>query len=341
MSEGRPIRLGIMGFGRIGRQVYELAAGRAEFEVVAIADIGKPEILHYLLESEVAAAQTFALQGKSLVSARSRTRLVQIDRPIEMPWDVFGVDIVIDATGRFRDRASMEAHLANGAPRVLLRTLPQDHIDRVLVPGVNDAAAQVGDRMISAGSPTTAALCLLLHSLAARFDIECGSMTSVHSYTSDQPLQDYAGSDFRLSRSAAKNIIPNSHEAARWLARVLPDFDGKVMSWALNVPVQDGCLLDVNLVMRDAAVTAEDINVAMRDAAARCPGIIAVAEDPIVSSDVIGSAYSLLFDARGTIKAGSHIIKTLAWYETRGHAARLLDVARTYATLERTGRAAS
>jgi glyceraldehyde 3-phosphate dehydrogenase len=194
--------------------------------------------------------------------------------------------------------------------------------------------------MLSAGSPTTAALCLLLHSLAARFDIECGSMTSVHSFTSDQPLQDYAGSDFRRSRSAASNIIPNSHEAALWLSRVLPGFDGNIMTWALNVPVQDGCLLDTTLVMRDPALGAEDINAVMRDAAARKPGLIAVAEDPIVSSDVIGNAHSLLFDAPGTLKAGTHIIKTLGWYETRGHAARLLDVARLYAALDSARRAA-
>jgi glyceraldehyde 3-phosphate dehydrogenase len=340
MSQSRPIRVGIMGFGQIGRQVFELAASSTDIEVVAIADIGKPEILHYLLVSEVKAPQQFELQGNFLVGGRSRARLMQIDRPAEMPWDVFGVDIVIDATGVFRDRASMEAHLANGASRVLLRSLPVDHIDRVVIPGVNVADAQPTDRMLSAGSPTTAALCLLLHSLGARFDIECGSMTSVHSYTSDQPLQDYAGSDFRRSRSAASNIIPNSHEAALWLPRVLPGFDGNIMTWALNVPVHDGCLLDTTLVMRDPAVGAEDINAAMRAAAASHPGLIAVAEDPIVSSDVIGNAHSLLFDAPGTLKAGTHIIKTLGWYETRGHAARLLDVARLYATLDSARRAA-
>jgi glyceraldehyde 3-phosphate dehydrogenase len=340
MSEGVPIRVGLMGFGRIGRQIFELAERSADFEIVAIADIGKPEILHYLLEAEVGSSRQFELQGNFLAGARCRARLMQVDRPVEMPWDIFGVDIVIDATGKFRDRASMEAHLANGAPRVLLRSLPQDGIDRLVIPGVNDATAQAGDRMISAGSPTTAALCLLLHSLAARFTIECGSMTSVHSYTSDQPLQDYAGSDFRRSRSAASNIIPNSHEAALWLPRVLPGFDRKFMTWALNVPVQVGSLLDVTLVMSDPAVAAEDINAAMRDAASRHPGVIGVAEDPIVSSDVIGSEHSLLFDARGTLKAGSHIIKTLGWYETRGHASRLLDVARLYAQLDRSGRSA-
>ncbi len=159
-------------------------------------------------------------------------------------------------------------------------------------------------------------------------------MTTVHAFTSDQALQDYAGSDFRRSRSAAKNIIPNTHEASLWLGQILPEFDGKILTSALNVPVQEGCLLDVNLVMQDSAVTVDDVNDAMRSAAQEHAGIIEVVEDPIVSSDVIGHPASLLFDTQGTIKAGSNTIKTLCWYENLGHAARLLDVVRLYADLD-------
>lgn len=333
MAKNRSIRLGIMGFGQIGRQIYQLASLSSDIDVVAVADIGKPEILHYLLASEVDEPQRHTLEGNFLVNSRFRARLMQIDRPEEMPWDIFDVDIVIDATGKYRNRKSMEAHLANGAPRVLLRTLPIDHIDRIVVPGINAQSVAASDRMISAGSPTASALSLLLQSVAESFDIECGSMTTVHSYTSDQSLQDYAGSDFRRSRSAAKNIIPNTHEASRWLGHILPEFDDKIMTWALNVPVQEGCLLDVTLVMKDAALTAQDINEAMRAAAAKRDGIVGIVEDPIVSSDVIGNANSLLFDTKGTIKAGSNTIKMLGWYETLGHAARLLDVARLYSVL--------
>jgi glyceraldehyde 3-phosphate dehydrogenase len=333
MAKNRPIRLGIMGFGQIGRQIYQLASLCSDIEVVAVADIGKPEILHYLLTSEVAESQRHTLEGNFLVNSRFRARLMQIDRPEEMPWDVFDVDIVIDATGKYRDRQSMEAHLANGAPRVLLRTLPIDHIDRIVVPGVNADSVAAADRMISAGSPTASALCLLLQSVSESYDIECGSMTTVHAYTSDQSLQDYAGSDFRRSRSAAKNIIPNTHEASLWLGHILPEFDDRIMTWALNVPVQEGCLLDVTLVMKDAAIGAEDINEVMRAAAAKRDGIVGIVEDPIVSSDVIGNSNSLLFDTKGTIKAGSNTIKMLGWYETLGHAARLLDVARLYSAL--------
>lgn len=334
MADSRPIRIGLMGFGQVGRQVFELASRSEDVEVVAIADIGKPEILHYLLCSEMTDPQRHRLEGNFLVSPNCRARLMQIDRPVEMPWDIFGVDVVIDATGKFRGEQSMQEHLDNGAPRVVLRTLPVDTIDRIVIPGINAEAAVAGDRMISAGSPTTSALCLLLHSLSASFDIECGSMTTVHSFTSDQALQDYAGSDFRRSRAAAKNIIPNTHEASLWLGRILPGFEGKILTSALNVPVQEGCLLDVTLVLDDASVTVEAINEAMRVAATKHEGIISVVEDPIVSSDVIGNASSLLFDIQGTVKGGRNTIKTLGWYENLGHSARLLDVARLYHQLD-------
>lgn len=334
MNASRVIRVGLMGFGQIGRQIYALATQSPDIEVVAIADIGEPQILHHLLCSEVDEPEAYVLRDNFLLCGSARTRLMSMDLPREVPWDVFDVDIVIDATGKYRDARYMQDHIDNGAPRVLLRTLPLDHIDRLVQPGINANQIQAGDRMLSAGSATTSALALLLHVLSARFEIECASMTTIHSYTSDQALQDYAGSDYRRSRSAAKNIIPNNHEAARWLGTILPQFEGKVMTAALNVPIHEGSLLDTNLVFTDPSVTIEAVNDTMREASAELPELIAVAEDPIVSSDVIGSAHSVLFDAPGTIKAGSSIVKTLVWYESLGHAARLLDVARLYAALD-------
>jgi len=328
------IRLGLMGFGRTGRQIYRLAAESGDVDVVAIADIGDPRILHYLLCAEVGDAGRYRLEGNFLRNPRFDARMMPIDRPAEMPWDVFGVDAVIDATGKYRERSFMEDHLSNGAPRVLLRTLPADEVDRIAIPGVNGDTINADDRVVSAGSATTTALCLLLRILSGRFAIDCASMTAVHAYTSDQALQDYAGSDFRRSRSAAENIIPNTHEAAAWLGRILPEFEGRVLTSALNVPIHAGCLADVNLVFEDSAVTAESVNEAMRDSVADYAGIVGVTEDPIVSSDVVGSPLSLLFDARGTIKAGANTVKTLSWYENLGHAGRLLDVVRLYAALD-------
>jgi glyceraldehyde 3-phosphate dehydrogenase len=334
MTQSTPIRVGIMGFGQTGRQIYDLASRSDDVEVVAIADIGKPDILHYLLCSEVKQPERHTLEGNFLVNPRFKARLMGIDKPSEVPWDVLGVDAVIDSTGVYRDGASMLDHLGNGAPRVLLRTLPVDDIDRIVIPGINQASIETTDRMISAGSATTTALCLLLHILSQHFAIECGSMTTIHAYTSDQVLQDYAGSDMRRSRSAAKNIVPNSHEAGAWIGRVLPAFDGKIITSALNVPIHEGCLLDTNLIFSDTSVTVDAINDVMRSSAQDYPGIVAVAEDPIVSSDVIGNSHSLLFDIKGTIKGGDSTIKTLGWYENLGHAARLLDVVRLYARLD-------
>ena len=328
------LRVGMMGFGQIGRQVYDLAALSDDIEIVAIADIGDPSILHYLLCSEMSHADDYQLEGNFLVNAAFRSRLLRTDTPVEMPWDVFGVDIVIDATGKFRDRHSMQQHLDGGAPRVLLRTLPSDHIDRLVMPGINAHSIHADDRMVSAGSATTTALCLLLHALSRDFELDCGSMTTVHSYTSDQVLQDYAGSDFRRSRSAGENIIPNHHDAGAWLGHVLPALAGKVLTSALNVPIHQGCLLDVNLVFKDAAITADAVNDCLRRRAADYPGMVAVVEDPVVSSDVIGNPHSLVFDTCGTIKAGANTVKALGWYETLGHAGRLLDVARLYAALD-------
>ncbi|MFT4768795.1 MAG: glyceraldehyde 3-phosphate dehydrogenase [Glaciecola sp.] len=335
MDGSRPIRLGIMGFGQTGRQIYELAAASSDIAVIAVADVGRPDILHYLLQSEAQDPTQFRLEGNFLSTDRQRTRLMSIDTPAEMPWDIFDVDMVIDATGVYRSEADMRSHLAGGAPRVVIRTLPDDNIDRIVIPEINGSSADVRDRMISAASPTTSALCLLLHILSEHFVIECGSMTTVHAYTSDQALQDYAGSDYRRSRAAPKNIIPNGHDAGRWLGHILPSFAGKIHTSTLNVPVQEGCLLDTTLILDSDTVTAEDVNEIMRAGAQKYPSSVSVVEDPIVSSDVLGSDYSLLFDAKGTLKAGDHFMKTLGWYETRGHAARMLDVARLYAELDR------
>lgn len=334
MSKGRALRIGIMGFGLTGRQIFDLASQAEDIDIVAIADIGRPDILHYLLQSESANPESYTLDGNFITSPAQRARLLCIDTPREMPWDIFDVDMVIDATGVFRSEEHMQAHLRGGAPRVLIRTLPLDTIDRIVVPGINAQSIDVRDRMISAASPTATALYLLLHILGEAFVIEAGNMTSVHAYTQDQALQDHAGSDYRRSRSAPKNIIPNNHEAGAWLGRVLPQFAGKLLTSALNVPVQEGCLLDTTLVMDRDDVSVDQVNAVMRAGAERFPGIVGCAQDPIVSSDVINSELSLLFDLQGTLRAGEHFIKTLGWYETRGHASRILDVVRLYADLD-------
>jgi glyceraldehyde 3-phosphate dehydrogenase len=336
MRNGK-IRIGIMGLGQIGRHLYYLALEKDDIEIVAVADIGKPEIIQYLLNSEAVEGQSCKLQDNYLVNEKFRTRMLQLARPEEVPWDVLNVDCVVDATGRYRGRGHMEAHLRAGARRVILASLPADPIDRIVIPGINESSATSADKMISAGSATTNALALLLRSLDQPLGVDCASMTTVHAYSSDQSLQDYAHEDFRRSRSAAENIIPNSNESARWVESILPKFTGKLSGYALNVPVQRGSLLDVNCVMQDANVTVEQVNEAMRAAAAEHPALIGVTDDPIVSSDVIGCRQSLLFDSRATLKAGKRMVKTLAWYESLGHACRVLEVVRHYSSLDAIG----
>jgi glyceraldehyde 3-phosphate dehydrogenase len=336
MRNGK-IRVGLMGLGQIGRDLYHLALEQDEFEIVAVADIGKPEILEYLLRSDKVEEPLCRLEDNYLVNEKFRTRMLQLARPEEVPWDVLDVDCVVDATGRYRNRRHMEGHLRAGARRVVLASLPAEPIDRIVIPGLNEAEAKRTDRMISAGSATTNAFALLLSSLDRALGVECASMTTVHAYSSDQSLQDYAHEDFRRSRSAAENIIPNRNESARWVEIVLPKFAGRLSGYALNVPVQHGSMLDVNCVMRGDGVTVAQVNEAMRAAAATDPSLIDVTDDPIVSSDVIGCRQSLLFDARGTLKAGRRIIKALGWYESLGHACRVLDVVRHYDKLDAGG----
>ena len=331
------IKLGLMGFGQIGRMIYQLAQHQPDIEITAIADIGEPHILCYLLQAELDDPGSFRIEGNYLVSPRYRSRMLRTDSPGEVPWDTFGVDLVIEATGQFRDRASLEAHLHAGSPRVLARTLPTELIDRIIVPGINESSINPHDRIISAGSATFGAAALLLQAVTEVAPVDSVSITSIHSYSSDQPVQDYAGSDYRRSRSAAENIIPNTHEAGNWLPNLLPHLEGRVTTSALNVPIQRGSLLDISLAFSDDSITVDAVNNAIRSASHSRPELVQVSEDPIVSSDVIGQSCTVLFDAPGTIKAGSRMIKLLGWYENLGHAARLLDVARLYAEMEAAG----
>jgi glyceraldehyde 3-phosphate dehydrogenase len=336
MRNGK-IRVGIMGLGQIGRHLYHLALENDDIEIVAVADIGKPEVIEYLLKSDGMEEPSCKLQDNYLISEKFRTRMLQLARPEEVPWDVMNVDCVVDATGRYRRRRDMEAHLRAGAKRVILASLPAEPIDRIVIPGINEAHATGGDKMISAGSATTNAFALLLQALDQSLGVDCASLTTVHAYSSDQSLQDYAHEDFRRSRSAAENIIPNNNESARWVEMVLPKFAGKLSGYALNVPVQKGSLLDVNCVMQDGNVTVAQVNDSMRAAAIQHPDLIGVTDDPIVSSDVIGCRQSLLFDSGATLKAGKKIVKVLAWYESLGHACRVLDVVRQYSKLDGSG----
>jgi glyceraldehyde 3-phosphate dehydrogenase len=235
----------------------------------------------------------------------------------------------------------MQAHLDSGAKRVILGSLPQDNIDRVIVMGVNDDTIKAGDTLVSAASATTNALALMLDIIDKAFGIEYAMMTTIHAYTSDQPLRDTAAADFRRSRSAAKNIIPNVNISPYWMEHILPRFKGKIEGSALNVPVPMGSLLDLTCVLTKGDTTIEEVNAAMRKAAETLSGYIEITEDPIVSSDVIGNTHSLLFDTKGTLKSSKRMVKTLSWYDNSlGQAGRLVDLALAYGRLGVEGGAA-
>ena len=328
----QPIRLGIMGFGRVGRQLYQLAVQDERFEVVAISDIGSPGILHNLL-TKTDHDLDVKLENNYLVSERGRTRLMSVDRPTETPWDVFDVDVVIEATGRFRSLADLTPHIENGAPRVVLSALPEEKIDRVILYGVNEADAQSCDQIISAGSASTSATALVLKIITDAFPIEQATMTSVHAYTSDQSLQDYAGPDYRRSRSGAENIIPNATPALHWVQKVLPELDGKLSAYALNVPIQVGSMLDLTIAFSEPDIDIDSLNQLFIAAEKERPEFIKTTHNPNNSSDVKGIPQSLLVDLLGTMKGGDRMMKMLAWHETLGHAKRILDVVGVYADL--------
>ena len=328
------IRLGLMGFGRIGRQIYQLSLEDDAFDIVAISDVGSPDILHHLLSKMLPRNDMVTLEGNYLVGPLGRTRMLQAAHPNEIPWDLFDVDVVIDATGRFRSARELQPHLDNGARRVIISTLPESDIDRVVICGVNEQDARQSDRIASAGSGSTTAAALALQTIAARFPIEHASMTSVHAYTSDQRLQDYASADYRRSRSGSENIIPNDTPARDWIPRLLPSLDGRFTAYALNVPVQVGSMLDLTVVLGTPDADKGAINSLFKQAAESSPGYIETVDDPIVSSDIKGSAASLIFDMQATLKAGTHTFKILGWHETLGHARSILDVALLYSKID-------
>jgi glyceraldehyde 3-phosphate dehydrogenase len=276
------------------------------FEVVAISDYGKPDILAYLLEAEVKGRVKVTLEdGNFINSPAGRARVITGGKPGDVPWDIFNVDVVIDATGTFKSKKDLEKHLNAGAPHVVLSTLPEDEIDRIVVMGVNEHMIDLSDKIVSAGSATTNATALMLKFIDEKFGVDYAMLTTVHSYTSDQPLRDKAGIDFRRSRSAAENIIPNETPTPRWIPTILPKFKGRIEGTALY------------------------------DAAKKLPKLIQVAEDPIVSSDVINNRHAVVFDKLATMKSQGKMIKTLVWYHTAlAQACRILDVIREYHLLQ-------
>jgi glyceraldehyde 3-phosphate dehydrogenase len=325
-----------MGFGEVGRHIYRLCMEDELFEVVAISDYGRAEILAYLLEAETRGRVHVELSDENFITSKAgKARLVTGGVPGGVPWDIFDVDFVIDATGVFTNKVDLEKHLKAGAPRVILSTLPNDEIDRIVVMGVNDDTIKASDRIISAGSATTNAAAIMLKLFHKNFGVDYAVLTTVHSYTSDQPLRDKAGTSFRRSRSAAENIIPNQTPSPRWIQYIMPEFHGRIEGSALNVPIPNGSLLDLTTIFKSKDVSIEDINRVMYQAEKDMPDLVEVEEDPIVSTDVINNRHSIVFDKQATMKSSGRMMKTLAWYHTAlAQACRIKDVMHKYNELD-------
>ena len=331
-------KIGIMGFGRIGREFFRMAYNNPDLDIAAIVDIGNPEILNYLQDVEGLDSQEVRLEGNYLVSPYSKSRMFIAKNPSDIPWDVFEVDYVIDCTHKFCSRHEMEDHLKSGASRVIISSLPRDSIDRIVIMGANEESISLDDRLISAGSSTTNALVLALKLINEEEEIAAAMLTSVHAFTSDQPLQNVAGRDFRRSRSAAENIIPNITPTSAWIDEILPELSGKVDGIALNVPVSKGSMLDLTLRMKKKSISLDDIHKIFENASKSTSNLVEYNMDPIVSSDVIGNTHSLVYDSQATQKTEFDMVKILCWYDNGiCQAARVLDVLTSYISLENSG----
>lgn len=325
------MRVAINGFGRIGRSVFRILDKREDINVVAINDLFEPDVLAYLLKYDTVMGGFGAeieVDGDRLRTPHDTVRMVNERQPSALPWKELGIDVVIESTGAFRERAQLAGHLEAGAGRVVLTVPAKDEIDYTVVLGVNEDGLKAHHRIVSNASCTTNCLAPMAKVLNDAFGIVEGVMTTTHAYTNDQRLADVPHKDWRRSRAAAENIIPTSTGAARAVGKVLPELAGKLDGLAARVPVADGSVVD--LVTELAVdVEMEEVKEAVRAAAStdRLKGILLYTDDPIVSSDIIGNPYSSIFDAPFTRLAGRRILRTLNWYDNEwGYANRVVDL---------------
>ena len=329
MSTG-PLRIGINGFGRIGRSVFRILSGRPDLEVAAINDLFEIPQLAYLLEHDTIMGgfdkpvsfdrQALHVAGKAIAMTAERD-------PAAIPWGRLGVDLVIESTGVFTSREQIAKHLAAGARKVVLTVPAKDEIDATVVMGVNDDILRPEHRLVSCASCTTNCLAPLAKILDESFGIEEGFMTTVHAYTNDQRLADMPHKDLRRSRAAAENMIPTTTGAARTVGKVLPHLNKRLDGMSMRVPVPDGSIVDFKLRMRGRPDTAA-VNAAVREAAAGpLARIVEYSEVPLVSSDIVGNPHSSIFDALSTEARGDGFAQVVSWYDNEwGYSNRVVDL---------------
>lgn len=331
------VKVGINGFGRIGRLVFRSMMERpSEFDIIAINDLTDPKHLAILLRYDSVHGRfpgTVEAGDAHLMVSGKKVQVLKEREPAKLPWKQLGVDVVVESTGFFTEkegaRGGFGDHLKAGAKRVII-SAPAKGEDVTIVLGVNDHALTAEARCISNASCTTNCLAPMVKVLDDKFGLVHGFMTTTHAYTNDQKVADMIHEDLRRARAAAVNIIPSSTGAAKAIGRVIPSLDGKLDGIALRVPVPDGSITDLTVTLKQE-VTAEQVNQAFKDAAqGALKGILEYTEDPIVSSDIIDNPHSCIFDAKSTMvvpKGKGNMVKVLGWYDNEwGYSCRTADL---------------
>jgi glyceraldehyde 3-phosphate dehydrogenase len=326
------VKVGINGFGRIGRNVLRAALDRSDFQVEAINDLTDSKTLAHLLKydslSGTLAAKVEAGEGRLLIDGRPIRAFSERD-PGTIPWKSVGVDIVIEATGFFTDRSKAEAHIVKGGAKRVIISAPGKNDDITVVMGVNHGQYDPArHQVVSNGSCTTNGLAPVALVLHQTFGIEYGLMNTTHAYTNSQALHDQPETDLRGARAAALSIVPYSSGAAKALGKVIPELDGRLTGYSLRVPVPLVSIIDLSVTLR-REVTAAEINAAFRKAAESGPlqGILGYSDEPLVSCDYQGDPRSSIIDGLSTLVIGGKLVKILAWYDNEwGFSNRLVDL---------------
>ncbi|MEJ2530640.1 MAG: type I glyceraldehyde-3-phosphate dehydrogenase [Halioglobus sp.] len=325
------MKVGINGFGRIGRSVFRILENTVGVDVVAVNDLFDREALRYLLNYDTVMGpfgKSLSLEDDHFVTPKGRVKLLSERNPGDLPWGELGVDAVVEATGVFRKMEQLQGHLTAGAKRVVLTVPAKDPVDYTVVLGVNDEGLTPEHRVISNASCTTNCLAPMARVLNDEFGIEEGVINTVHAYTNDQRLADVPHSDWRRSRAAAENIIPTSTGAAKAVGVVLPDLQGRLHGIAARVPVPDGSVVDL-FVKLGKTVTADDVHTAVRAASQsdRLKGILQFSDTPIVSTDIIGNSHSSIYDSGFTAVTAGRYLRVLNWYDNEwGYSCRVCDL---------------
>jgi glyceraldehyde 3-phosphate dehydrogenase (phosphorylating) len=326
------VRVGINGFGRIGRNILRASLGHHDMDFVAVNDITSADTLAHLLKYDSVLGNLQAkveVKDGAIIVEGDEFRVLSIKDPAQLPWKDLGVEVVFESTGKFTKREDVEKHLAAGAKRVIV-TAPAKGPDATLVVGVNDDKYDPGKhRIISNASCTTNCLAPFAKVLQDRFGIRKGWMTTIHSYTNDQNLLDLPHRDLRRARAAALSIIPTTTGAASALGEVIPELKGKLDGIAMRVPTPNVSVVDLAAIL-DKKTTAEEVNAAFREAAGgRLKGILGVSDVPLVSIDFRGDSRSSIVDAPYTKVLDGDFVKVLSWYDNEwGYSCRCIDLVR-------------